>query len=236
VPGPICRCPRGHVFESRSINVENSTNISFIGNSETCIYPGCGLRAAIIDATYDFLPDTVRIAIGQTATAEERGAIQGFVAALAARDKPPTPQEVDEQFPDIDPRLRDWIKTLILTVDWPRAKRLLVELLPYLVALYLSYGTDMKVEAVGDQVDAVAVQVETVDAQVEELNRKIEQMQAEWRRSLTTAATTSTTAPSPAPRPTPTVATDRSGRANPKGTVPQPSKKKTRSGGNRKRR
>lgn len=234
MPGPICRCPAGHVFESRMMRFENSTNITFSANTEPCVYPGCALRATTIDATYDFLPDTVRIAIGQTATAEEREAIQGFIAALSARDSPPTAQEVDRQFPDIDPRLREWIKTLVLTVDWPRVKRLLVELLPYLFALYLSYGTDTKVETVGDQVEAVGVQVETLDAQVEELNQKIEQLQAEWRRSLP-SATTSTTALSPTPRPTPTVAQDLSGRANPKGTAPQPSKKK-RSGGNRKRR
>lgn len=235
MPGPICRCARGHVFESRAFNFENSTNVSFSDCSETCIYPGCGRQAAVIDATYDFLPDSVRVAIAETASSDDRAAIQGFVAALAAREAPPTPAQLDEEFPDIDPRLREWIKTLMLTVDWPQVKRFLVELLPYIFALYLSFGTDTKVEAVGDQVDDVAVQVETVNAQVEELNRKIEQLQSEWRQSLITAATTSTTTLSPTPRRAPTVAQDLSGRANPKGTVPQPSKKK-RSGGSRKRR
>ncbi len=165
MPGPICRCPRGHVFQSRSLGFENVTNARFSGNGEPCIYPGCGLQATTIDATYDFLPDSVRVAIAQTASPEERAAIQGFVAALSTRDQPPTPEEVDEEFRDVDPRLREWIKSLILTVDWPRVKRLLREVLPLVLAVYLSLGTDAKVEAVGTQ-------VETVDEQIQELNRR----------------------------------------------------------------
>ncbi len=103
MPGPICRCPRGHVFESRFISVSKSTNVSFSNMGEACPHLGCGLKAAVIDATYDFLPDSVRVVIAETASSEERAALQGFVAALSARDRPPTPDEVDEEFPEVDP-------------------------------------------------------------------------------------------------------------------------------------
>jgi hypothetical protein len=74
--------------------MENSINIT-VGGSEDCIVRGCRARAQIVSATYDLLPDSIRIAIAETASPADRAAVRAFVETLAARDVPPTPQEID---------------------------------------------------------------------------------------------------------------------------------------------
>jgi len=208
--GPICRCPRGHVFESQSIRIENSIGITIGGGTEPCRHPGCFARARVINATYDVMPDNVRVAIGPNASLSERAAIQGFVSAMTKRRTAPSPEAIDKEFHDVNPQIRAWIKTLILTLDWPKVQRLLVLILPYIVALQLSAGTDARVADVSEQIN--------------ELNRKVEAFELEMNTELQRLLTTTTTAPNS--RPAPTLVPAASGRANPKGTPPSRPKRR----------
>ncbi|MFK0082713.1 hypothetical protein [Glutamicibacter sp. NPDC090743] len=47
-------CPVHGPFESHGIHVENSTNVSFSGNVDSCPVPGCGLPARVMDGTFSF--------------------------------------------------------------------------------------------------------------------------------------------------------------------------------------
>lgn len=197
MPGPLCRCPRGHTFESRAISIENSSGITFEDCGETC--PFCGSMARIVDGTYDFFPDFIRITVASSASAEDRAAVEGFLAALRTRKTAPTPEELDDAFPDVPAEVLSVFKKLVESMDWGKARSAIAWLLGIYLTVHLSKGTDERIEDLRDDVRRSQEQTEIVD-------ERIRQIQEEWREWQSRGDVT-VRQPSP--------------RANPKGTPPR---------------
>jgi hypothetical protein len=152
--------------------------------------------ANIIDGTYDFYDDFIRVTLAATASEQDRAAVQGFLAGLAKRSSAPTPDEIDSEFANVDPEIREWFKRLLTTVDWKRLRPIVQFLLPLLVAWHLSQDTDHKVAE--------------VSTQLQELERRTEQIQTELRQHfLPDGHAVQVNPPTTSPR------------ANPKGTPPR---------------
>jgi hypothetical protein len=130
-----------------------------------------------------------------------------------SRPTAPTPEEIDAEYPDVEPAVRDVVKGLVRSMDWKKARAFLAFLLPPLYAFYSSRVTDNKVSTVGHQVDDLKTQVQRDNEQQTRLQREIRveiaRIQEEWRQKQETQPVIR--APSP--------------RANPKGTPPQATRK-----------
>lgn len=173
--------------------MENSSG-SFTDCAETCPY--CGSMARIVDGTYDFFADFIRITVAASASAEDRAAVQGFLASLRTRKTAPTPEELDEAFPGVPAEVLSVFKKLLGGKDWSQVRGAIAWFLSIYLTVHLSKGTDERIE---DLRDDVQQQTEVVD-------ERIRQLQEEWREWQSRVDVT-VRQPSP--------------RANPKGTPPR---------------
>ncbi len=208
VAGPICRCPNGHVFESRVFDIRDSVNIRVTGGGkESC--PECGELALILDATYSTFRDFVRVSLHETLSPEALSEVRSFLFALSEREAPPTPEEVDREFPTVSAELRDWLRQLIVSIDWRTVRRFLAFILPLLVAWKMDVDNDR--------------QMDRVEHQLQRVEERTEQIYREWLAkeptTTTTTTTSTTTADGVVTHPKPTESAH--GRANPRGTPPQ---------------
>lgn len=110
------------------------TNATFTGSSAMC--PECGTPARIIDGTYSFFADAIRITLAATVGPEDRAAIEGFLSAMRARQTAPTPEELDQEFGDVPVEVRDAFRALVKTAGWKKTVKFIAWLLPTLLGLY----------------------------------------------------------------------------------------------------
>lgn len=151
---PICRCPNGHVFESRTINIEGST-IAVAGCSEPCPAPGCSSRGTTVSASYSVFGDFIHVSLLATARPSDEAAVSALLSALAQRVTPPSRATLDSEFPDVPAEVRDWLLQLLRSTDWSTIRRFIAYLLPLLIAWKMSADTDKKIDIVDDRIRQV---------------------------------------------------------------------------------
>lgn len=104
--GPLVFCPKGHVFESRAIRIENSRNVTLRGNRESC--PACGASAEIMDGEFDFLEGTIRVLSTPGLTLDRLRALRTLVEQTP-------PEKVLDAIREASPELASSIARLLPT-------------------------------------------------------------------------------------------------------------------------
>ena len=97
--GPMVFCPKGHVFESRMFRIENSTNITLVGNTEPC--PVCGSTARVMDGTFDFVDGVVRVLSAPKITCDRLRALEQVLKDSTGQPR----EEVVQAIRKTDPKL-----------------------------------------------------------------------------------------------------------------------------------
>lgn len=87
---PLVFCPNGHVFESRAIGVTIAQHATFENVAEPC--PICGATADVMDGTFDFLADSIRVLSAPQITIDRLNALQRAIQEVADQ---PTEQIVE---------------------------------------------------------------------------------------------------------------------------------------------
>jgi hypothetical protein len=94
MPSPPAACARcGAIFPFRGIVVENSTNVTFGSLTVQC--PSCGGPARVLDGTYDFVGNTIRLVDGPAYTRAQLTALMGLLKK--ARDERRTAEELEAE-------------------------------------------------------------------------------------------------------------------------------------------
>src|SRR5690242_1992722 len=90
--GPIADCRSCQMlFMSRAFAASNCRNMSYFGCIESC--PRCGGPAFVLDGTYDFVEDTVRLVSGPGFTIEKVKLFQQLTQQAARNEIPESKYE-----------------------------------------------------------------------------------------------------------------------------------------------
>jgi hypothetical protein len=180
--------------------------VSFENVHTAC--PVCGTVSRIIDANYSIFDDVIDITLRATATGEDREAMARFLSWLKDQDSPPTPEQIDQEYPDLDPAVRNVFHHLTKHVPWPTVLALILFL--------ISYGWQQSTNAqLHHIIETQQSQITADQTQSQNQEALIRQLQQAWAQQQN----------HPAANPITSVV---SGRANPKGTPPRGVAKKRR--------
>lgn len=215
--GPYARCPKGHVFEVTNLVGGGGTIHNLVigeGNTAGC---WCGAKGRIIEGTYTYINEVIRLtSLASNVSGEDRAAVQGFLSALRERDTAPTPDEIDSDYGDVNPAMRDIFKRLVQNVPWSIVLAIVSLIFSTVYATALSDATDANVQEVRDAVERLHEREDANNADAtrdrEAIIRYLDDASRRMEEPPRSTQPTSTQRTSP--------------RANPKGTRPRPSDKK----------
>jgi hypothetical protein len=106
MPNPPARCRRcGLLYPARQYGGEGSINIRFVGCTEEC--PRCGGTAEVLDGTYDFVGDTVRLIAGPAATIETFRTIAAVLEGYKSGRK--SAIETKQEIEQVAPTVGEWL-------------------------------------------------------------------------------------------------------------------------------
>jgi hypothetical protein len=104
-------CPNcGAVFASRAFHFEDATNVTLVGNKESC--PNCGAMAEIPDGVFNFVGDTITVLSAPGRTHDQLRRFQEILRE--ARDTRASPADVADAIRRDAPDLAPFVAGLLI--------------------------------------------------------------------------------------------------------------------------
>jgi hypothetical protein len=127
MPPLPAHCPNcGLVFPSKLISIDHATNITIGDGREPCPAPGCGGAARVIDGTFDFVGNAIRV---RSAPPRTIGILSVLQTALREAEGGMPPDEVISKIETASPELASAIRKKVAIGGWTVLGGVLISLL-----------------------------------------------------------------------------------------------------------